>query len=106
MLTIWRSEQVHSRPSECTGIPTIKTVPLHVDGKVVAPGHLSPHPKSFDLGVVDLFATRSNFKLPTFGSPAWKEDALNISWESLIAYAFTPPALMTAVVDKFGGRRP
>lgn len=61
--------------------------------------------RSFDLGVVDLFATRVNFKLPMFVSPypdpqAWKVDALNISWEGLVAYAFPPPALMSAVVDK------
>ena len=60
---------------------------------------------SFDVGAVDLFATRINYKLPLFVSPypdpkAWKVDALNISWENLVAYAYPPPALLNAVVDK------
>ena len=64
--------------------------------------------KTVDLGVVDLFATRSNFKLLMFVSPypdplAWKVDALKISWEGLVAYAFPPPALLTAVVEKIRG---
>ena len=69
------------------------------------PGTFRHVQTSFDVGVVDLFATRSNHKLPLFVSPypdpqAWKVDALNISCENLVAYAYPPPALLNAVVDK------
>ena len=54
---------------------------------------------------VDLFATSLNTKLPTYVSPipdpqAWAVDALNISWENLVAYAFPPTALLPKVVQK------
>ena len=44
---------------------------------------------------VDLFATRLNHKLPLYVSPvpdqnAWNINALNISWSSLVAYAYPP----------------
>ena len=59
----------------------------------------------YDVGVIDLFATHLNHKLPLFVSPipdprAWKIDALSLSWEGLVAYAFPPPVLLHAVVDK------
>ena len=48
---------------------------------------------------VDLFATRLNHKLPLYVSPvpdqnAWNIDALNISWLSLLAYAYPPMSAM------------
>ena len=54
---------------------------------------------------MDLFATKLNAKLPLYVSPipdeqAWTVDALNISWENLIAYAFPPSALLPRVVQK------
>ena len=67
--------------------------------------HLEIFRQMFDVGVIDLFATRSNHKLTLFASPypesqAWKVDALNISLEGLVAYAYPPPALLNTVVDK------
>ena len=55
--------------------------------------------------MVDLFATRWNFKLPTFVSPvpdptAWAVDALSINWNGLIAYAFPPTVLVPKVIAK------
>ena len=49
--------------------------------------------KLWDSPMVDLFATRWNFKLPLFVSPipdpqAWSVDALTTSWEGLYAYAY------------------
>ena len=55
--------------------------------------------------LVDLFATRENTKCLTFVSPhldrmAIDCDALNISWERRIAYAFPPRAILGKVVAK------
>ena len=72
----------------------------------------SLHPQTFqmvsqlwEVPMLDLFATRLNNKLPVFVSPvpdpqAYAIDALSISWDSLIAYAFPPPALLPAVLGK------
>jgi len=54
---------------------------------------------------VDLFATRDNFKLPTFVSPlpdelAWAVDAFAVSWEGLRAYAYPPTPLLPRVLAK------
>ena len=54
---------------------------------------------------MDLFATRDNFKLPTFISPlpdelAWAVDAFTISWEGLRAYAYPPTPLLPCVLAK------
>ena len=54
---------------------------------------------------VDLFATRLNHKLPLYVSPvpdqnAWNIDALDISWSSLVAYAYPPTALLPKVIQK------
>ena len=53
---------------------------------------------------IDLFATRMNNRLPIFISPfhdprAWAVDAMSLSWEGMIAYAFPPiPLLMKALL--------
>ena len=72
----------------------------------------SPHPWVFKrictkwfTPQVDLFATRLNHKLPLYVSPvpdqnAWNIDALNISWSSLVAYAYPPTALLPKVIQK------
>ena len=54
---------------------------------------------------VDLFATRENFKLPTFVSPlpdemAWASNAFTISWEGMKAYAYPPTSLIPRVLAK------
>ena len=54
---------------------------------------------------VDLFATRLNHKMPLYVSPvpdqnAWNIDALNISWSSLVAYAYPPTALLPKVIQR------
>ena len=54
---------------------------------------------------VDLFATRFNRRLPVFVSPIPDEtaltvDALSMSWDGLLAYAFPPPALLPQVLRK------
>ena len=54
---------------------------------------------------VDLFATRLNHKLSLYVSPvpdqnAWNIDVLNISWSSLVAYAYPPTALLPKVIQK------
>ena len=54
---------------------------------------------------VDLFATCLNQKLPLYVSPVpdqntWNIDALNISWSSLVAYAYPPTALLHKVIQK------
>ena len=54
---------------------------------------------------VDLFATSQNNKLPVYVSPipdpqAWAVDALNTSWENLVAYAYPPTALLPRIVQK------
>ena len=55
--------------------------------------------------MVDLFATQLNFKLPIYVSPvpdrkAWKVDALNICWEGLDGYVFSPVAILPQVIQK------
>ena len=54
---------------------------------------------------IDLFATRGNYKLPTYVSPvmdpqAFATDALSVDWRGMSAYAFPPPALLHKVVEK------
>lgn len=54
---------------------------------------------------IDLFATRDNYKIPTFVSPfpdpmAWGTDALAMSWAGLWAYAFPPIQLLPKVLRK------
>jgi len=54
---------------------------------------------------LDLFATASNAKLPTFVSPypdplAWDTDALSLSWRGMWAYAFPPFSLLPEVLQK------
>ncbi|XP_033726763.1 uncharacterized protein LOC117316331 [Pecten maximus] len=55
--------------------------------------------------LVDLFATALNFQIQTFVSPvpdplAWEVDALSLSWEGLLAYAFPPFNLLDRVLHK------
>ena len=55
--------------------------------------------------LVDLFATSLNFQIQTFVSPvpdplAWAVDALSLSWEGLLAYAFPPFSLLGRVLQK------
>ena len=59
----------------------------------------------FHKPMVDLFATQFNHRLPLYVSPvpdpqAWSVDALSLSWEGLIAYAFPPLPLVGKVVRK------
>ena len=59
----------------------------------------------WDAPMIDLFATRWNHKLPTFVSPvpdpmAFAVDALSISWNGMVAYAFPPTVLVPKVVAK------
>jgi hypothetical protein len=54
---------------------------------------------------VDLFATCLNAKMSAYVSPgpddsAWASDALSISWEGLVAYAFPPSILIHQVLRK------
>ena len=54
---------------------------------------------------VDLFATRWNNKLPRFVSPypdpnAWETDALSISWDGILGYAFPPTPIISEVLNK------
>ena len=54
---------------------------------------------------LDLFATRLNNRLPVFVSPfhdpqAWAVDAMSLSWEGMIAYAFPPIPLLMKVLVK------
>ena len=54
---------------------------------------------------IDLFATRMNNRLPIFISPfhdprAWAVDAMSLSWEGMIAYAFPPIPLLMKVLLK------
>ena len=55
--------------------------------------------------MVDLFATRFNFRLPTYVSPvpdpgAWAVDALSMSWSGILAYAFPPFPILGKVIRK------
>jgi hypothetical protein len=55
---------------------------------------------------VDLFATRLNYKLPTYVSPevdpaASAVDALSLDWRDMYAYAFPPWTLLLPVLQKF-----
>ena len=54
---------------------------------------------------VDLFATQFNHRLPVYVSPvpdpaAWAVDALSLSWEGLLAYAFPPFPIVARVLRK------
>ena len=55
--------------------------------------------------LIDLFATSQNAQLPTFCSwtrdpMAYAQDAMSISWNFTIAYAFPPIALIPRVLEK------
>ena len=59
----------------------------------------------WDRPTVDLFATRYNHQLPIYVSPvpdgeAWGVDALSLSWQGLLAYAFPPTAILMKVLNK------
>ena len=65
----------------------------------------------FHRPMVDLFATRFNFRLPTYVSPvpdpqAWAVDALSLSWEGLSAYAFPPLPILPKVLRKAREEKP
>ena len=54
---------------------------------------------------VDLFATKFSKRLPVYISPvldpeAWAVDALSVPWNSLLAYAFPPFAILGKVIRK------
>lgn len=56
---------------------------------------------------VDLFANHLNHRLPLYVAPAWDPramavDALSMSWDNMVAYAFPPFALVPLVLDKVG----
>lgn len=56
--------------------------------------------------LIDLFATRYNFKVRTFFSPvpddlALGVDAFSHSWDGLLAYAFPPVAVVPELLRKF-----
>jgi ribonuclease HI len=78
----------------------------------ILPSEWSLHPqlveeifRVWEKPLVDLFATAQNKKLPIYVSPmpdpqALREDALSMSWEGLIAYAYPPTAIMGKVLEK------
>ena len=65
----------------------------------------------FHKPMVDLFATRFNHRLATYVSPvpdpqAWAVDALSLSWEGLVAYAYPPAPILPKVLRKARDERP
>ena len=73
---------------------------LHKQGR----GH-EVGPTLWHRAQIDLFATRFNYELPLFVSPApdplaTAVDALSLPWEDLDAYAFPPAAILGKVVEK------
>ena len=68
-------------------------------------GTLSQIFQFWEVPHLDLFATRLNNQLPVFISPiqdprAWAVDAMSLSWEGMIAYAFPPVTLLMKVLLK------
>ena len=66
-------------------------------------GVLQPVWDRWGLPLVDLFATQESARLPVFVSPvpdsrALAVDALSISWEAMVVYAFPPFALLPRVL--------
>ena len=60
---------------------------------------------TWEMPMIDLFATRYNNKLPTYFSPipdqlAMGVDAMSQSWEGMIAYAYPPQAILMKVLQK------
>ena len=60
--------------------------------------------------MVDMFATKMNHKLPLYVSPvpdanALNIDALNIAWDGLDGYVFSPVALISNVIQKMNTYR-
>ena len=58
---------------------------------------------------LDLFATRANTNLPLYVSPvpdplAWKQDALHLPWNHLVAYAFPLFTLLHQVISQVAPR--
>jgi hypothetical protein len=55
--------------------------------------------------MMDLFATRLNYKFPLYISPvpdctAWSVDVLSVCWTALDAYAYPPMPLIARVLQK------
>ena len=55
--------------------------------------------------LMDLFATQLNHRLPCYVSPlpdpqAYAIDAMSISWDGMLAYAYPPTALLNQVLQK------
>ena len=54
---------------------------------------------SVDRPLVDMFATRDNYRLPlylssVYGAAAWAVDTLSFAWDQLVLYAYPPPILI------------
>ena len=66
---------------------------------------LEPIWRAWHKPLVDLFASKFNFRLPIYVSPvpdpqAWRVDAFSVPWTHLQAYAFPPFPLLTKVLRK------
>ena len=97
--------QTHSRVPKCDrGLP-VQINSNSVNGVITAPSGVQRICTKWFTPQLDLFATRLNHKMPLYSSPvpdqnAWNIDALNISWSSLVAYAYPPTALLPKVIQK------
>ena len=95
----------HSRETQCSRGLSVETRAAPSQGVVPSPERFSWVRSLWEAPMVDLFATRWNHNLPIFVSPvpdplAWNVDALSISWDGLIGYAFPPTVLVPKVITK------
>ena len=98
--------QICSRQTECTCTRrfALKEGADHTEWTLYR-GTLSQIIHFQEVPHTDLFATKLNNQLPTFVSPfrdgiAWAVDAISLSWERMLAYAFPPISLLLKVLLK------
>ena len=111
----------HTSPTENQGI-TLKA--RHIPGKLnvfadqlsrpdqIMNTEWSIHPSviqqialTWEMPHIDMFATKFNFKLPTYMSPipdpaAYAVDALTQDWTNILGYAYPPTALIHKILAK------
>ena len=91
--------QTHSRVSECAGRPSVQVEPSPINRMVTASAGVQTDLSQVVHSSFRSFATRLNHKVPLYVSPVPVQNALNINWSGLTAYAYPPTALLHRVIQ-------
>ena len=99
--------QARNIPGKLNVLADILSRPSHISGTEwsLHPSVVRTLTRKWGIALLDLFATMWNHKLPPFVSPvpdpsAMAVDAVSMSWKTLWANAYPPPALLPRVLEK------